>query len=73
MTVFHAEIEYVPAYWNRVCMTRIPARWTGRVMIHETETGFESVNADSATRTECIADLIAALKARGLTGKLRIA
>jgi hypothetical protein len=64
---YTAHVQFVPAYFNRVAYANIPARWTGDV-----DTNGARVQADEATRDDCIAYLIAELKARGLTGRLRV-
>ena len=64
MTIYHANITHIPAYWSRT----IPEHWSGEVVQHS----LSRASADGANRADVIASLIAQLKARGLHGKLRI-
>lgn len=68
---YMALVQYRPAYFNRRCMANIPARWTAEVT--DGLPAGVNVYADGcASRQEAVDDLIAKLKSRGFTGRLRI-
>lgn len=67
---YTAHVRYIPAHFNRNAFCNIPARWTAEVcdLPHGT-----AIYSDGCTsRQEAIDDLIADLKRRGYTGKLKI-
>lgn len=72
MSVFVAHVRFVPEHYNPRCHAIIPARWAGDVEIESMSYGSNSVQSDEPTREDCIAALIAGLKSRGLSGKLRV-
>lgn len=70
---FIAQIRFIPEHFNPRCQAIIPARWAGDVELDCGLTyGSSSVQADEPTREDCIAALLAGLKQRGLTGRLRV-
>lgn len=71
MTRLTANVQFIPAHFNRTAFCNVPARWTAEV--HDGLPDGTFVYSDGcATRAEAVADLVASLKDRGLSGSLRI-
>ena len=71
MARYTANIRFVPAHFNRTAFCNIPERWTAEV--HDGLPDGTFVYSDGCqSRQEALADLIATLKTRGLSGVLQV-
>jgi hypothetical protein len=67
-----ARVIFRPAYFNRAALARIPARWTAEI-VDGLPDGTAIYSDGLSTSAAAVDDLLAQLKARGLSGTLRLA
>lgn len=77
--IFHADIRFIPEYFNRVCNATIPPYY--QIICYDVphfistniqELVEEELKISADTPDFAVSELIKELKNRGLTGKLRV-
>lgn len=67
-------VQYVPEHFNRNCQANIPASWEAEVVegLPQPNNGHNYAYYHGDSRKEALDGLIADLKARGLTGVIKL-